>query len=200
MAQTAMIEKTVYEVTELSATAFETAWAHYADSLHDWWDFVYEDFMSILEILGFEVKSDNIEFSGFSHQGSYAAFSGRYYFRKEMVKKIKDYAPEDKELHNIAKVLSEMQRKCFYSLSAKFTYSNYHGYSIDMEDGRRGYGYLDANCDAEDVFRQVVKDLSAWLYKQLEKSWEYISSKEAFIDCCQCNDYTFNENGKLDFI
>jgi len=199
MAITALVEKTVYDFSELSDTAKQEAISRYACN-HDWWDGVYDDFLQICEILGFKVKSKDVQFSGFYHQGSYAAFSGYYYFRKEMVKKIKEYAPQDEELHRIAKELSAMQRKCFYSLSAKFTYSDYHGYSVDMEDERRNHGWLDAGCDAEDVFRQVLKDLSAWLYKQLQNDYEDQTSEESFKELAEINEWTFNENGRIDYI
>lgn len=199
MAQTAMVEKTVYDFSELSQTAKDNAISALACD-YDWWDSVYDDFSQILNILGFEVKSSDIQFSGFYHQGSYAAFSGYYYFRSGISKRIKEYAPKDAELHRIAKELTEMQRKCFYNLSAKFSYSNYYGYSVDMEDGRRNYGWLDAGCDAETVFRDLVKDLSDWLYKQLQADYEDRQKEESFLEMCEANEWTFDENGKLSFI
>ena len=199
MAQTAMVEKTVYDFSELSQTAKEHAIGNLACD-YGWWDGVYDDFSEILNILGFEVKSDDIQFSGFYTQGSYAAFSGYYYFRSGISKGIKEYAPNDAELQRIAKELTEMQRKCFYNLSAKFSYSNYYGYSVDMEDGRRQYGWLDANCDAETVFRQVLKDLSAWLFNALQDDYEDKQKEENFLELCEANEWTFDENGNLDFI
>lgn len=205
MAQTAFVEKTVYDFDELSQSAKENAIHQYAAN-HDWWDSVYDDFIQILDIFGFEVtehkngrKHHNIEFSGFYRQGSYAAFSGYYYFRKEMAKKIKEYAPKDEELHRIAKELTEMQRKNFYSLSAKFRYSDYSGYSVDMEDGRRQYGWMDSD-EPEKHFREILKDLSSWLYKYLEREYEYLNSEEHFKETCEANGYTFDCNGNLDFI
>ena len=205
MAHTAMVEKTVYDFDELSEKAKQNAIYKYAAN-YDWWDSVYDDFVQILEILGFDVaerggsrKRHNIEFSGFYHQGSYAAFSGYYYFRQGMSKEIKNYAPKDKELHRIAKELTEMQRKYFYQLSAKFTYSDYYGYSVDMEDGRRQYGWLDSN-EPEKVFRQVLKDLSSWLYDSLQKEYEYLTSEESFKESCEANEWTFDEDGNIDYL
>ena len=198
MAQTAMVEKTVYQFDELSETAKQNAIEKYAAN-YDWWDSIYDDFGQILEILGFDVESKDIEFSGFYHQGSYAAFSGYYYFRKEMTKKMKEYAPKDKELHRIAKELSAMQRKNFYSLSAKFRYSDYHGYSVDMEDERRDYGRLDSD-EPEKHFREILKDLSKWLYDKLQDEYEYLCSEESFKESCEANDWTFDERGSIDYL
>ena len=205
MAQTAMVEKTVYEFDELSETAKAHAIQLYAVH-HDWWDCVYDDFVQILDILGFDVeirnngrKSYNIEFSGFYHQGSYAAFSGRYYYKKGALKGIKEYAPKDEELHRIAKELTEMQRKYFYQLSAKFRYSNYHGYSVDMEDDRKRYGYIES-VEPEQIFRQILKDLSSWLYDKLESEYEYLNSEESFKESCEANEWTFDERGNIDYL
>lgn len=205
MAKTAMVEKTVYDFDELSQTAKENAISKYAAN-HEWWDSVYDDFVQILDILGFEVTEHNngrvyynIEFSGFYNQGSYAAFSGYYYFRKEMTKKIKDYAPKDKELHRIAKELSLMQKKCFYSLSAKFRYSDYYGYSADMEDSRRQYGWVD-NDEPEKHFREILKDLSNWLYEKLKEEYEYLTSEESFKESADANGWTFDERGNIEYL
>lgn len=198
MAQTAIVEKTVYNFDELSETAKQNAIEKYAAN-YDWWDSCYDDFVQILDILGFEVESKDIEFSGFYQQGSYAAFSGYYHFQKDMVKGIKSYAPKDKELHRIAKELSKMQRKCFYSLSAKFRYSDYSGYSVDMEDSRRQYGWVDSD-EPEKIFRQVLKDLSSWLYEKLQNEYEYLTSEESFKESCEANEWTFDENGNIDYL
>lgn len=196
MARVEMVEKTFYQFNELSDSAKDNAIAKYACN-HDWWDSVYSDFIEILTILGFDVESDKIEFSGFYHQGSYAAFSGSYRHNKGTVQGIKDYAPKDEELHRIAKELVDMQRKCFYALSSEFRYSNYHGYSIDMEDNRRQYGWVDPNCDAESVFRQVVKDLSKWLYNALESEYENLTSYETFAEDAEANGWEFDETGNI---
>lgn len=206
MAMTAMVEKTVYNFDELSQSAKDNAIYKYAAN-YDWFDSVYDDFVQILDILGFDVisrdgkgrKTYDIEFSGFYHQGSYAAFSGYYHFQKDMVKGIKSYAPKDKELHRIAKELSKMQRKYFYSLSAKFRYSDYSGYSVDMEDSRRQYGWVDSD-EPEKIFRQVLKDLSSWLYESLQNEYEYLTSEESFKESCEANEYTFDSNGNLDYL
>ena len=205
MAITALVEKTVYKFDELSDSAKDHAISQYACD-YDWWDLVYEDFNEILTILGFDVEEHhngrkrlNIEFSGFYHQGSYAAFCGSYHFRKGMVKAIKDYAPQDEELFRIAKELVAMQKATFYSLSANFTYSDYRGYSVDMECSRHNYGWCDLN-EPETHFREILKDLSAWLYKKLENEYEYFTSYESFEEQAEANEWTFDSKGNIDYI
>ncbi len=195
MARTEMVEKTFYQFNELEDSAKDNAIAKYACN-HDWWDSVYSDFIEILTILGFDVESDKIEFSGFYHQGSYAAFSGSYRHNKGTVQGIKAYAPKDEELHRIAKELVDMQRTCFYALYAEFRYSNYHGYSVDMEDERRQYGWCDSE-GPENTFRQVLKDLSKWLYNALQKEYEDRTSYESFAEDAEANYWEFDSSGKI---
>jgi hypothetical protein len=45
---------------------------------------------------------------------------------------------------------------------------------------------------------EVVKDLNRWLYRTLEKEYEYLSSDEAIIETIEANEYTFTESGKLE--
>jgi hypothetical protein len=59
-----------------------------------------------------------IYFSGFSSQGDGACFEGTYRYKKGSVKAIKAHAPQDKELHRIAKGLQEAQRPTRYSITA----------------------------------------------------------------------------------
>lgn len=195
MARTEMVEKTFYQFNELSDSAKDNAIAKYAWN-YDWWEDVYYDFIQILEILGFDVDSDDIQFSVGYCQSDYAAFSGIYYHNKNTLQRIKEYAPKDKELHRIAKELVAMQKPCFYALSAKFRYSDYHGYSVDMEDSRRQYGWCDSD-GPENEFRKILKDLSKWLYNALRTEYEYRTSEEWFKETASANGWEFDETGEI---
>ncbi|MFA7254446.1 MAG: hypothetical protein WC107_07930 [Patescibacteria group bacterium] len=113
------ITKYVYKFDELSESAKQKAIEDYRQDgfYYEWWDAVYEDARQIGEILGIEI--DNIYFSGFSSQGDGACFEGKYAYAKGSANGIKGHAPQDEELHRIAKELQILQKKNFYSLSAK---------------------------------------------------------------------------------
>lgn len=88
-----VIETTVYRLDELCEAAKEKARAWYREGAfdHDWFEFVYDDFERICEILGVELKTRAVRlmgggtrqkpcvwFSGFWSQGDGACFEGRY--------------------------------------------------------------------------------------------------------------------------
>ncbi|WP_232517471.1 MULTISPECIES: hypothetical protein [Acetobacter] len=41
----------------------------------------------------------------------------------------------------------------------------------------------------------VLRDLARWLYRSLEKEWDYQSSDEAVDDAIRVNEYTFTAGG-----
>ena len=68
-----------------------------------------------------------------------------------------------------------------------------------MEDSRGQYGWVNSD-EPEKIFRQVLKDLSSWLYEKLQNEYEYLTSEESFKESCEANGWTFDENGKIDYL
>ena len=54
----------------------------------------------------------------------------------------------------------------------------------------------DMTADAEDVVIEALRDLARWLYRQLEREYEYLSSDEAVDETIIANGYTFTETGR----
>ena len=50
--------------------------------------------------------------------------------------------------------------------------------------------------DAEEVVTEALRDLARWLYRQLEREYEYLTSDEAVDETIAANDYTFTETGR----
>src|SRR5205809_4336111 len=127
------IETTVYTFDELSEDAKEKArdWFREGNLDNDWWDYIYEDADRVAAILGIEISRKTIKlmggstrqepeiwFQGFHTQGSGSSFAGVYRHAKGSVKKIKSYAPQDKELHSIAERLLVEQKATCYTIVA----------------------------------------------------------------------------------
>ena len=142
-----IIETTVYRLDELSDAAKEKARAWYRQAAfdHDWFEFVYDDFECICAIIGVDLKTVPVRlygggtrqkpciwFSGFWSQGDGACFEGRYGYAKDAPRKIRDHAPKDGELHQIADALQAIQRRSFYQLHATATHRDryYHEYCM----------------------------------------------------------------------
>lgn len=187
---------TVYHFDELSADAKDKAreWfrAGYPD--FEWYDFVYEDAKTIGALMG--VRIDHIYFSGFSSQGDGACFTGRSEYAKGSTRKLADYAPNETELHRIARELAAIQRRNLYQLSAgiKHVGRYYHARntSIDVyrNDGRN------MTSDAEDAITEALRDFMDWIYKRLEAEYEYLLSDEQVDQTIGINAYTFNAKGQ----
>ena len=129
-----VIETTVYRLDELSEAAKDKAraWCREGGFDYDWYETVYEDFQRIAEILGLNLKTRTdrcmggdtrqdpcIWFRGFCSQGDGACFETFYSYRKHAPRLIREYAPQDTELHRIADALQAIQRRNFYQIRAE---------------------------------------------------------------------------------
>ena len=196
-------EYQVFYFDELSDEAKEKAiekareWACTDDF---WHDFLIDDAKEIGRIIGIDIK--NIYFSGFSSQGDGACFEGSYEYRKGSVKELKKYAPKDKELHRIVLELSKIQRKFFYQLSATVKQSGHymHEMCTDIDvynDADNRPGWSNEINEYEDAVKELLRDYMRWIYKILEKEFEYQTSDEVLIENIKINGYEFNADGSL---
>ena len=187
-----------YTFDELSNAAKDRAIELFSDinTDYEWYDLVFEDAKAIGEIMGIDI--DKIYFSGFSSQGDGACFVGKWRYNKNMRKAIREYAPIDTTLHSIAGNLFDIQRRNFYNIVATVNQSGryYHEHctSIDVENPERQYGEVD-NRTIEDT-KTELRRFMKWIYKTLEKEYDYLSSREAIIEAIEANEYTFTIDGE----
>ena len=208
-----IIETTVYRLDELSDAAKDNARAWYRETgfNYDWYDAVYEDFQRIAEILGIRLKSRHVRlfgggtrqelciwFRGFWSQGDGACFEGDWSYAKGAAKRIRDYARQDRVLHRIADALQAIQRRNFYQLRAEANHRGhyYHEYCMAITVERDSSTWQDMSADAEEVVIEALRDLARWLYRQLEREYDYLSSDEAVDETILANEYTFTEAGR----
>lgn len=207
-----IIETTVYRLAELSDSAREKArsWYRDVDFEHDWYEFVFDDFVRIGEILGLSFKTrpvrlygggsrqePRIWFSGFWSQGDGACFEAHYRYRKGASKALRDYAPQDETLHRIADVLQAIQRRNFFQLRAETTHcGRYHEYCMSVSVERDSPTWQPMAEGAEEAVIETLRDLARWLYRQLEREYEHLTSDEAIDESIVANEYTFNEAGR----
>ena len=208
-----MPETKVYRLIELSGDAKDKARAWYREGGFDddWYDAVYEDFQRVAEILGLDLKTRTVRlmgggtrqdpciwFRGFWSQGDGACFETRYSYRKAAPRRIREYAPQDTELHRIADALQAVQRRNFYQLRAEASHRGhyYHEYCMAISVERDSPTYQDMTADAEEGVIEVLRDLARWLYRQLEREYDYLSSDEVVDEAIIANGYTFTEAGQ----
>ncbi len=187
--QTKVIE--TYGTEELTGSAREKALDWLREGLdYDWYDSVFEDAKKCASILGIEI--DNIYFSGFYSQGDGACFNGRFSYAKGWKKELKMYAPIDRELVRIAQELQAIQKPYFYNLSG----------AIDCNDRYKStkavFHWSDNTPESiESDLSQAFTDFAGWIYRNLEKEWDYLSSEEQLIETAKANGYAFDSEGRI---
>lgn len=195
----------IYSFDELSEAAKEKAREWYRNGALDygWWDAVYEDADTIAKLLGIEInrkgskgQTPEIWFRGFYSQGDGSSFAGHYSYAKQAPKKIRDYAGQDTELHRIADQLQALQRKHFYRLCAEIT--SHRDTSIRVEVHKDFGSYVDTGgIDAEQELIDLLNNFNRWIFRQLEKEYEYLTSDEAVDGSLRANEYEFDEEGEI---
>ena len=208
-----VIETVVYPLSELTDSARETARNWYRQHCfdHAWYDFVFEDFQTICEILGIRIATSpvhiiggpsreypQIYFRGFWNQGDGASFAGRYCYARNSARAIRDHAPQDKDLHSIADTLHDLQRRNFYQLRADIRQRGRytHEYTMTIQVERDSPNWQPPTHDAEDTATEAMRDLARWLYRQLEQEYDYLASDEQVDESIALNGYTFTADGE----
>jgi hypothetical protein len=162
---------------------------------YEWWEFVDDDAKEIGKLMGINI--DKVYFSGFSSQGDGACFEGNYRYEKESVKKVKAYAPKDTDLHEIAERLQSLQKPHFYALSASVKHRGHYYHEMCTEiDVYKNDGYLPDDGTEEELI-DTLRDYMRWIYRRLEKEYDYLTSEEAIIETFKANEYEFADDGSI---
>lgn len=212
-------ELKVYTFDELSEPAKERArdwWRRVAaDDFSFHADDVMHDCADGLALIGIDIRKrpvklmgggtrmePNIYYSGFSSRGDGASFSGSYAYVKGGARKLREDRPTgidsghvgNNEINRIASELDAVQRRHFYQIQARITASSYRGFGLDVDvewaDGRP------VNSDDEETVREAMRDVASWIYRTLEREYEYQNADEQVDDTIRTNEYEFTEDGR----
>lgn len=207
-----VIRTHVYTIDELIEPAKERARDWWRECLDDdWHQPVIDDFCQICKILGVELKTiarppvgggarakPCVWFSGFASQGDGASFQGWYGYAVQSAKRIREYAPADVELHSIADRLQHIQRRNLYQLQATISHREryFHAHSMEISVSRSGETGQEASDGAEDEIADALRDLANWLYRALEREYDYQMSDDMADEMLAVNGYTFTADGR----
>ena len=169
---------------------------------HDWWDYLYADYVERMEALGISIGVDDICFSGFWCQGDGASFSG--YIHSSDMKRFM-------EAHNLGERYPEaMYFAAKEELGAKLVrsssrYSHENTIRIDVQDeeidhspideddvrgviyeAMRNAFYKTAN-DFEEEVQKICRGYMTELYKELQQEYEYLTSDECVLEAIEAN-------------
>ena len=164
----------------------------------EWWEWVYEDF--IVENEYFDIKK--IYFSGFYSQGDGAMFE----YDNVKGQLISDFL--------LTSNLSPMRKGWLNNNAAFYGKGRHQGYhyhesccnhsiGVEVDNGNILYGsnfrnWIESFYDSFfDFVANKYKDMCRELYRDLEKSYEYLTSDQSVADTLEANDYEFNINGEI---
>lgn len=200
-----------YKFDELDERAKERArdWYRQGAFEYEWWDEVFEDAKQCLALAGFTI--DRIYFSGFSSQGDGACFEGSWRAANaQPVKAMKQHAPQDKDLHAIAAAMREVAKArpdASMSVKHRGRYSHEHCTEFDVsadgpewdDDVRRSdaewSALRDREAEIEETIIETSRDAMRWIYRQLEREYDYLNSDEQVDEAIRANEYEFNQDG-----
>jgi hypothetical protein len=94
--------------------------------------------------------------------------------------------------------LQAIQKRNFYQLHAGITHRDryYHEYCMAISVERDSPIWQDITEDGEEVVTEAFRDLARWLYRQLEREYEHLTSDEVVDEAIAANGYTFTEAGR----
>lgn len=195
----------LYEFNELSESAKEKArdWWREASSGDIFWaEGIVSEARQQANLMGFNVEK--ILWSGFYTQGSGACFIGEWNAKNVLADRVASEWGEcdsTTEIKQIAEKFAELANK-FPELQAKISHRGryFHEYSVDYDfyffDTETGEEKNWPENFQEKEFKETCAKLFRWIYRQLEKEYEYQNSAECIDELLVINNYTFTEQGK----
>jgi len=205
-------QKTVYYFDELSDSAKDTArqWWRNGAFDYEWYDSVFEDAQQCLAYCGLDVEK--IYFSGFSSQGDGACFNGTWSAGEVNAVNLKAHASQDRELHRLVDAFAAIAKEYSgSSISFKHSGHYYHPYCTKFSDFEVSEDDLINSLDygapeyrareslifsAEQEVIELCRDSMKWVYRQLEREWDFQNADEQVDENIRANEYEFLEDGR----
>lgn len=171
---------------------------------HDWWDYTYEDVIECGKLLGIEIESKDLWFSGFCHQCDGASFVGRYSPTPDAVKGISEHAPQDETLNAIARELTAfqvtMRLQTGDEMAVNVKRGGHYCHSMTMYvDQTYAVSGIGDGPDHTNERVKIVEDLmrrfADWIYERLRDEYEFLTSDECIDEIL--SEHEFDEDGVM---
>jgi hypothetical protein len=211
------IEIKAYEFNELSDKAKEKARDWYREHVNcgdtGWSECTIEEAVTQGNLMGITFKERRVPlmsgktrgepciyWSGFSCQGDGACFEGTWRAGDVQADKVADGWGDDPattEIKRIASVFGEIAKEwptASFAVTHRGRY--YHEYCTEFdvmldEDPDMVWDYA-----VVEELIETARDFMKWIYRQLEKEYEYRNSDECVDEEIEANEYLFTEDGK----
>jgi hypothetical protein len=217
-----VIEVEVFKYDELSDSAKEKARNWYIEGMdYEWWEGVYESVKEDGYELGFCV--DDIRFSGFWSQGDGASWTGQVDVRQWLEK----HGPDSIGVSAWCALIQEdvvskhiqVTQSGHYSHHETMGFANVEDHTDEFtDDWQMELTSIFKGMEVQHLFDIIVtddtcpyknvddittaiaisaKDYAKDIYIRLREEYEYLCSEEMMMDHFECNDYHFDEDGRL---
>lgn len=206
------IQLNLYGLEELDEKARQKALQEFQDLNidYDWWDFAYNDFISICSYIGITVDKNSIHFEGFYSQGDGCSFDSDVDLSKLWAgmgtSNWQEYAPNVDFPFTLtttdSRVMNLINRNKVDMNARIIARQRCYGVVVDLgvypvsesvKNHDMIYGELDG---LEKWFDGIAQILNRYLYKSLQQEYEYQTSNEAIAETIEANDYLFTADGK----
>jgi hypothetical protein len=205
------IQLNLYEFAELEEMAKQKAIEadRYINVEHQWWNVIYDDFISICETIGIIVDREKIFFRGFYSQGDGSGFVAEIdlpaLLDGILNRKWKDYAPKlelDLIVPEIDRRVLQMIRENKLDISPQIVHPHSRYYvkaelNENLPYSYHGYPLVEKQLDIlEDGLVKIAESLNRYLYKALEAEYEYQTEEQVVAEVLEANEYWFTADGK----
>lgn len=181
------IQVTLYQFDELSDKAKDRARQWYREtSDSDWSEYVLEDAAQCAAILGIAIDPGKI----YWNFGDGASFDGTYAVKADAPKAIRDHAPLDETLHQIADDLATVPA-CYTAKTLDC--QGMLGVELDPCEEGTDLEFI----QAEKAIRDALRRFADWIYDRLRAENDYQNEDAQIDDAIRANEYEFTENGRL---
>jgi len=165
---------------------------------YDWWDGVYDYAKETAGKFGLEI--DDIFFSGFWSQGDGAFYTGRLIFKPcvvaELPEEVRDIYETLYEVHSLMKIAVPF---FIWIVDISHVGRHSHGHtmqiatdiSADIDDpiGGEGTALETIMKETEQDVAEALRDYALWIYRTLEKEYEFLTSDECIDDLLHSEEY-----------
>lgn len=214
-------ETTTYSYDELDERAKEKArdWYRTGALEYEWWEGVYEDAADVGDLLGIDLRQKRVRcvdkstrhepqiyFNGFGCQSQGSSYMAIWCAKKVQVKALKAHAPTDVELHQIVDSLAQIGMA--YPSARAIVSPNNGGTSVtvgvelgydesDYADEETAQHNAQTQQEAEENLVECLEDFNHWIFRMLEREYDWLLSDEQVEDSIKANSYEFLEDGEI---
>ena len=205
------IKLNLYEFAELEETARQKAIEadRYINVQHQWWEVIYDDFVSICDTIGITVAKKDIFFRGFYSQGDGSGFTAEIslpvLLEGIVNQNWKAYAPKlelDLKVPDIDRRVLTLIQDGKLDTAPQITHPHRAYYvkaelNENLPYSRHGYPQIEKQLDIlEDGVIKIAEILNRLLYKSLEAEYEYQTDEQSVAGVLEANEYWFTADGK----